>query len=480
MAVKKNIFYNVLLSGLQLLFPMVTAPYVARVLGVGNIGLVDFVNSYVGYFVLFAVLGAGFYGVREIAKYKNDTEKTSLIFSGIFQVNMVATIIVTIAYCLSVFFVPFLHKNRYILIISGMALYLAPISIDWYFQGLENFKMITFRSLVIRCLTFAGMFVFVRQRNDVIPYILLSVFTTIATNIWNLIYACRHGLKIQWHNVNVKLHVKPMLIFFATNVSISIFTALDVLMLGFLSSYKQVGFFTAPQKILVVILSALGAINYALVPRISFNRQQNDKNSNALLLQKTFDLYVLLLFPSAIGLCLIASHFVPLFFGSEFIGCITPMRILSFKILFSLINGFFAFNIMMIMGYERKFLMIVVATGIFSFVLNWILIPRFGAVGAATTALVAESIELPLILFFVYKMLKMGVSWKMAFNSILYTIPFFLIYILFDKIITNNILFLVIFIGCCALLYMLLLLLTRNYLVIQAIDLIRAKITKQK
>jgi O-antigen/teichoic acid export membrane protein len=419
----------------------------------------------------------GYYGVREIAKYKNDIEKTSEIFSGIFKINVITTIIVTVVYVATILYIPELRQHSKIFIIAGIALYLAPITIDWYFQGLEDFKMITFRSLIIRCLTFAGLFVFVRQREDIIPYILLSTFTIIATNIWNLGYAWKMGLKIRWRHVHSKMHIKPMLVFFVSNVAISIYIMLDILMLGFLSSYEQVGLYTSSMKIVSIITGGIAAINATLIPRLAFNNQEQNHEANKELLQKVFDVNSLLIIPLAIGGCLIASRFVPFFFGNEFMGSIVPMQILSFKMIALIINIFLSTNILMAFGYENKLLITVILTALFSLIVNLALIPHYGAVGAAITALTAEYFEVLLQIFMLFRFTKIRINIKVLFTSMLFTLPFFALYYLFSETINNNIAFLIMFIGACTLLYFALQrYCAKNYLIIQQINLIINKI----
>jgi O-antigen/teichoic acid export membrane protein len=460
-----------------MIFPVVTAPYISRVLGVENIGIVNFATSYVSYFILFAALGVGYYGVREIARYKNDMEKTSEIFSGIFKINTITTIIVTIAYIASVYYIPELRQHCKIFIISGITLYLAPITIDWYFQGLENFKMITIRSLIIRCLSFAGLFVFVRQREDIIPYILLSAFATIATNIWNLGYARKIGLKIRWRSIHSKIHIKPMLVFFMSNVAISIYIMLDTLMLGFLSSYEQVGLYTSVIKIFAIVTGGISAINATLIPRLSFNNKEQNHEANKALLQKTFDINSILIIPMATGVCLIASRFVPVFFGYEFMGSIVPMQLLSFNIIATVINIFLSQNILMVFGYENKLLITVILTAIFSLIVNLILIPRYGAVGAAITSLISKYFEVVLQVCMLFHFTKIRINMSVLFISASLSLPFFVLYLLFNRVIENNTVFLTAFISICILIYIILQrYYVKNYLIVQLMNLIINKI----
>jgi O-antigen/teichoic acid export membrane protein len=468
MSLKKNIFYSVSLNVLNLLFPIITAPYISRVLGVENIGLVNFVSAYVSYFALFAALGVNYYGIREIARHKNSREKTSRIFSGLFIITLIAAFAVSACYLATVFFVPMLRKDWPLFVLAGFSLYLSPISIDWYFRGLENFKVITYRSLAVKLVSFAGLFLFVRKREDVMPYILLSAFSIVGSYIWNLVYAHKQGLRLKWKNLNIKTHIKPMFVFFAANIAVSVFSILHTLMLGFLADYEQVGLFTNPNKLLIVITSIFGAINAALLPRLSFNQQKNDRNANAELLQKTFDAITLLTIPAAIGLCLLSRRFVPLFFGGEFTGSIVPMRILSFRVMLVMVNSFFALNILVVFGYENQYLLVTLVTAVFSCAMNLYMIPKYGALGASVTNCIAETIEIPLNLFFVYRCTSIRINWKYAANAFLMSLPFAGVYFLCNMVIKNTVLFLVVFIAVSAALYGILqLFLLKNYMMLQ-------------
>ncbi|GHT01414.1 heteropolysaccharide repeat-containing protein [Bacteroidia bacterium] len=477
MSIKKNIVYNVGLSVANLLFPLVTSPYIYRVLGVENIGLVNFAMSYANYFVLFAALGTGLYGIREIAKYKDNQEQASQLFSEIFRINLITTFIVSLIYFASVFYIPELRQDWHLFIVAGISVYLVPIAIDWYFQGLEEFKMIACRSFIIKCVSFAGLFIFVRQREDVMPYLMLFILSTLGTNVWNLIYAKKKGLKIKWRNLNVKVHIKPMLVFFASNIAASIFVALNVLMLGFLSTYEQVGLFTSSNKITDFAMLAFFAINAVLLPRVAFNKKQNDHLANANLLQKVFDTNALLIMPVAIGLYLVSARFIPLFFGNEFTGSIVPMQILSFKVIAAMINSFFTTSVLAALGHENKFLIVVCLTATVSFILNWIFIPLYGAVGAAITIIISETTEIFLNLFFVYKFTNIRIKWHVLWQSFLFALPIFLLYFLFNPLIANDILFLSIFAGTSVLLYLISqIYLAKNQLMIHIIDLIKVRL----
>ena len=471
MSVKKNIVYNVSLSVLNVLFPIITAPYVSRVLGVENIGVVRFVINSVNYLTLFAMLGIGYYGVRELAKYKDDQEKCSQIFSSLFTILFCSTFLVTLFFVLSINLIPAFKEHRLLFSLYGITLYLVPISMDWYFQAKEKFRMITIRSLVVRLLCIASLFIFVRERSDILPYVLITVFSAIATQVWNLSYAFKTGLRIKLRNLELSRHTKAMLVFFGSNIAIYTYVMLDTVMLGFLSSYKQVGYYTSANMILDMLIGGFYAVNTVLMPRLSFNRAQNDDHANTALLQKTFDLNALLSVPIAIGLCLVASRFVPFFFGNEFAGSIAPMQVLSFKMILNMLNSFFVVNVLIVFGYEKKFLLVAVCTALLSFALNLLFIPHYGAIGAAIVAIaIGGCFQIGFNLYYVYKFTNVRLRWGAFRIAVLLSLPFFALNYLCNKLIMNDIAFLFIFVSLSAIVYFALQLLAKNYLLRQMIE----------
>lgn len=313
MSIKKNLAYNISLNILNVLFPVITVPYVSRVLNPEGIGLANFAITYVSYFALFAALGISIYGVREIAKLKDRTDKISQIFSELFKITLISTLLVSAVFILTLYLVPQLAADRKILLVSGLTLFFTPVAIDWYFAGLEQFKLITLRSVIIKLLCIAGLFLFVRTKQDVIIYVLLNVLAVVAGNTWNILYATRKGLKIKLTGIRTKPHLKPMLILFSSVLAVSIFVMLDTLMLGFMCTYEEVGFYTSAAKIAKLFIPIFSSLGIVLLPRLSYNRQNNKETENSFLLQKSFDFTIFLTVPAMFGLFLLASRFVPFF-----------------------------------------------------------------------------------------------------------------------------------------------------------------------
>ena len=177
-SIKGNILYNVLLNVSGVLFPLITAPYISRVIEPDGLGLFNFSNTYAYYFACFAALGIPYYGTREIAKVRDSIEKQADFVSEVITISCMSTVLVCAFFFLSLLFVPQINENYLIFLISGVFLYITPFRIDWFFRGREEFRYITSRSLIIKTVSIILLFVFVRQKSDLIIYVILNVFTS--------------------------------------------------------------------------------------------------------------------------------------------------------------------------------------------------------------------------------------------------------------------------------------------------------------
>lgn len=194
-SIRRNFLYNILLNVSRVVFPLITAPYISRILEPTGVGLYNFANTYSGYFALFALLGIPVYGVREVSKIRESKEDLSEFVSDMYSISIVTTVMISIVYVLTIFCIPQLTQNHIIFLVSGFILYVAPLRVDWYFSGLERFKYITIRVLVIRFISIICMFVFVRTKQDLLIYVIIGVSGTIGGDIWNYVMLCREGIK---------------------------------------------------------------------------------------------------------------------------------------------------------------------------------------------------------------------------------------------------------------------------------------------
>ena len=271
MGLKKNILYSGFLTTSLYIFQFITYPYVARVLGVTNIGICNYVQSIVQYFCLFSMLGITTLGVREIAKCNGDKLKLNQTFSQLFTLNAVFTAIVLAIYFLLVETIPNFIQYRKLLYIGATQIFFGTFAVEWLFRGLEEFKYITIRNPIIKILSVGFLLIAVQTPDDLLYYGFYTVLGTIGNNVLNFFRLRKHislrVFKIQ--DVNIWKHLKPALAVFLFNLITSIYLNLNKVMLGFMQDDMAVGYYTAATNLSHVILYGVTSLGAVLLPRSS-------------------------------------------------------------------------------------------------------------------------------------------------------------------------------------------------------------------
>jgi len=268
MKTKSNVLYNVMLAISQVLFPLITFPYLVRVLGPTEVGLLNFAESIARYFMLLAALGIPVYGIREIAKHQNDIEKRSQVFFEIFIINAISTLILSIVFFITILLVPKLNAEQPLFLWSILFFSLQLFYFEWFFSGMNQFKFIAARSFIIRFLFIFFVFFLIRSKEDYLKYMQMQVLLSAVIAIINFKYLFSL-LKINKHtllNLNLKQHLKPLYILFLTIFSISVYFSLDTILLGFMADNESVGYYSSALKLVKLIIAVLGAISVAMFP----------------------------------------------------------------------------------------------------------------------------------------------------------------------------------------------------------------------
>lgn len=410
-SIKKNFIFNTLLGISRVIFPLITAPYVSRVLEPDGVGLFNFANTLAGYFALFGALGIPYYGIREVAKIRNDIEKQKQFVSEIISISVLATLISTIIFIAAIHFIPQLNENYTIFVIAGIVLYITPFRIDWFFSGLEEFGYITIRSLLVKTLGVVLLFVFVHDKNDLVAYVWLGVLTTVLNEVWNYLKLYKLGIHFRFTLSGGK-HLKPLLVLFSSAIAISIYTVLDTLMLGFLSNYSEVGYYNCATHISKSILPIVTSLAAVVLPQVAIMKEEGRWTEINTLMNKSFSIVGFLAFPIMFGVIAIAPTFTPLFFGHQYAGAILPLQVIIVTVVaigFSNITGI---QILLGFGFDKNFLYSVLIGTMTNFIMNMMLIPKYGAVGAAIASVAAEILILIVMLRHVHQLTSIRFSCK--------------------------------------------------------------------
>ena len=252
---KKNFIMNFIKILINLLFPLITFPYISRILLPEGIGRVAFVQSINNYFLLFINLGIPLYGIREIARVRNNGLEKSKVFSEILFLNIFTTII-GITFYFIFYQLNMITDDREIFLIFSVVLLFNFLSVDWFFQGIEDYKYITVRTIIVKIISFIFLIIFVKEKSDICKYAIIVVFSLIGSNFFNIIRALKL-VKLELKGLNIKRHLKGILIIFSMNLAISIYTNLDSVMLGSYGSKYALGIYSAASKMIHLILGII-------------------------------------------------------------------------------------------------------------------------------------------------------------------------------------------------------------------------------
>ena len=398
---KKNIFYSGILTTANYIFPLITYPYVSRVLGVANIGACNFVDSIINYFLILSALGIGTVGIREIAKNKGNKPDLQKTFSQLFTINTISTTIALAVLLIAMHTVPKLQENYDLMWIGVLKLVFNYLLIEWFFKGLEDFKYVTNRTIFVRCLYVLSVFVFVRTTNDVSIYYFLTSATIVVNAIINLVYA-RRFIKFKLCFSSLKEQTKSVCTLGVYNILTSLYTTFNVAYLGFVSSETQVGYYTTSTKIHTIILMAFTAVTGVMMPRMASILSQKRYSEYVRLIKKS----VLILFVFSIPCVIIIEVFAPLIIkiiaGSGYEGAILPLRIIAPLVLIIGIEQILITQSLMPMGKDKAVLINSIIGAIIGIAANLILVPYLASIGSAIVWLLSE-IAVMLSAFYFFK-----------------------------------------------------------------------------
>lgn len=398
-SLKKNYIYNMSYQILIIILPIITTPYLSRVLGADGIGVYSYTISIVTYFILLGSLGLNLYGQREMAYVQDDREKRNKIFSEIFYLKTICMII-----SLILFYITLCHGNEYssyykILILEIIA---NIIDISWLYQGLEEFKKITIRNFIIKIISVIMIFLLVKTKNDVGLYLFIYSLSTFLGNLL-LWYKSKNHVSLQIKNLNIKKHIKPSIILFIPQIAIQIYAVLDRTMIGFiLDDMSEVGYYEQAQKIIKLLLTVVSSVSTIMMPRIAKCYADGNKKQIKKYMYKTFDFIFMFSIPIMFGIMVVANNFVPFFFGKGYDSVIYLMIVMSPITLFISLSNVIGNQYLLSVKKQKEYTISVIAGAIINVLLNLILIIKLKAMGACIATVFAE-LSVTLIQFYYIK-----------------------------------------------------------------------------
>ena len=389
-ATSKNIIFNMIKTISSIVFPIITFPYVARVLGAENVGKVNYSDSIVSYFSLIATLGITTYAVRESSKVRDDKEKLNLIVSELLSINIITTIISYLLLFLTLFFVPFLHPYVTIILIQSISMIFSVIGADWLNSAMEDFKYITIRTFMFQVFSLVSLFLFVRKKEDYFYYVIITLIAHSGANLLNFFYRRRYcapkfTFQMQW-----KKHLKPIMLLFAMLISQTLLNNMDISMLGFMKSDYDVGLYSTAYRVINIISQLVTSIAWVVMPQLTIAFQEINYKKINMLLEEIVSVTCFLGIPCVMGIIVYAKEIVLVIGGKEYAGAAICLQILAISMLISFFGGIIGNMIFLPSGRDKRFMVACICATIVNLLCNLIVIPRFGIEGASVATVISS------------------------------------------------------------------------------------------
>ena len=390
-SVKKNYILNVLLTASSILFPLITFPWVSRILQPAGMGKVTFATSFVAYFGIIAKMGIPTYGVRACAKVRNNREELSRVAHELLVINLCMSIVAYAGLAGCMLIVPRVRADWQLFAVIGTTILLDAVGMEWLYGALEQYTYITVRSLIFKAVALGATFILVRHPDDILIYGWITIFAASASNVLNLINAHRFITFRRVGGYNFRRHWKAIAIFFAMACATTIYTNLDAIMLGFMKTDADVGFYNAAVKVKNVLVNAVTALGTVLLPRLSYYIERGEIENFKTTTRKALRFEILAAVSVAVYFILYARDAVLLLSGPAFLEAVLPMQIIMPTVLLIGLTNVLGIQMLVPLGHEKTVLYSVVIGAAVDLLLNAILIPLYGAAGAAAGTLGAEA-----------------------------------------------------------------------------------------
>ena len=396
-----NAILNTIKTVLGVLFPLITFPYVSRVLGVKNLGIYNFSFSFLSYFLLLAALGISTYGIREGTQYRDNRAQIEEFVGELFSINIFSTLFAYLLLILLLYAIPFMEPYRKVVLILSVEIIFTTVGVSWVCNIYEDFLAITVRTISFQIVSLILIFVLVRTTDDLYKYVGILLLSNSGANIVNYFYVrnryCKFhfSLKINWRRL-----LRPILIIFSTTVTITVYVSSDTTMLGFMTNDYEVGLYGTAVKIYTIMKNVLAAILTVLIPQFSLMFSNGNKEQSDLLFSKVFNILTAMMLPMCIGLFSLSEDVVQVVSGREYIGAAGSLKLLSIAVIFSLYSYMYTQCVLIPIKEEKIVLRATLISAIVNIVLNFILIPIWGINAAAFTTIMAELITF--VISFIY------------------------------------------------------------------------------
>lgn len=409
-SIKANFVLNNIRTFFNLLVPIIIFPYVSRVLGPQSLGKVEFVNSIAAYFVLFTALGIPTYGVREIARTRDSLVERSKTVAELTCVLLFTVLAGYVVYFCVIFAVPALQGYRSLFLIVCPSIALSDFSYEWFYTGIEDQSYITKRYIFTKVIQIVCVFLLIKSRSDYFVYAAITVGLNSISTFFNVFRLRKYIVFVPFKSLDIKKHLKPVLIIFASLVAVSVYMQIDLTMIGIFIDDRAVGLYTVANRIIRIIIMLLTSLGVVMIPRLENVLKNIGQEEFFKLLSKSFSYTWLFIVPSFFGIIMTAQEVVLLFGGAEYEPSVLSIQLLSPILIFVPMASIVGLQILYPMRKEFYYTISVSIAAVINIIFNWIMIQKIGFNGAIIGTCIAEFSGLLLQIFFARKyILRTGI-----------------------------------------------------------------------
>lgn len=438
--VKANTIYNLIKTSSTILYPLITFPYITRVLMVDNVGKVNFGESIISYISLLASLGISTYAIRECAKTKNDRYALETVASQIFSINLLTTIIAYIVLLVLLIVAKPLADYRLLIVILSINIIFSTLGADWLNMAMEDLKYVTIRTVLSNFIAIVMMLLFVKKPDDYMIYAGITVLSTSMGNISNIFYRRKYCHLFFTTNIDWTKHLPKILLLFSMLISQTIYCNSDITIIGLLCGDYEVGIYSVAVKVYNLVNFIIASIALVVMPQLSFWYTKKDYIEINKILRYAFGFIAILGIPCLVGMNVIAEGIVQIIAGNQYIESVKVIHILSLALACSLIGGFIGNIILIPSGREKICFFVNIVSAILNLALNVFFIPRYGYIVAAVTTVVAEFIGVSIGIFFVEKEVFIERKKALLFPPIIGSMVIFLVAFVMNLLVTEVVL----------------------------------------
>lgn len=386
-----NFIMNTFLTISSFIFPLITFPYVSRILLPAGTGRVSFATSIVSYFSMFAQLGIPTYGIRACARVRNNKDELTATVHELFLINLIASFFSYVVLLIAIYLIPRLLQDRILFLIISSTIFFNLIGMEWVYKALEQYTYIAIRSIIFKFIALAATFFLIHEQNDYVCYGAITIFAASASSILNFFNVHRLIDCKKRRSYDLRRHMKPVFIFFAMSCATIIYTNLDTVMLGFMKSDAEVGLYNAAVKVKSILLGIVTSLGTVLLPRVSYYLENGMIIEFKKIAAKALHFVQLLAVTLCVYFIMFAEESIYFLSGTAYAGAVLPMQIIMPTLILIGLTNIMGIQMLVPMGKEKCVLYSEIAGAVLDLVLNAVLIPLYGASGAAVGTLAAET-----------------------------------------------------------------------------------------